>query len=210
MAGAQGERCFEFAFDTHPSSQNIIACTSDPDVIALVESQLALPENERNMFIIGPIDYGTRNNNPMYDWHFVPDIWFLTAFAVEVCDGSPQFVQNNIQYFVETVGSYCPWSSYVLREVSPGPPSQSISETDWIALLPNPLSGPFLYVVWRNATVVPNSIKIYNTMGNEVISYPVTYHSTYYRIPAGSLNAGMYTVRIITDNKVYTGQLVVN
>jgi hypothetical protein len=96
--------------------QDFRAATSDAEVIAMVRDQLVLPENERNLFIIGPIDRGNDGHNLDWNWHFVLDQWTLTEFAIELCDGNAVLVSQDVDYWVDTVGQFCPWGSYVARE----------------------------------------------------------------------------------------------
>jgi hypothetical protein len=37
--------------------------------------------------------------------------------AIELCDGCPQMVEDDLDYWVETVGRFCPWSTRVLERV---------------------------------------------------------------------------------------------
>jgi hypothetical protein len=108
-----------FLFKMHgdvSGEQDFRAMTSDADVIAMARDQLLLPENERNMFISGPIDRGNGGHNFDWNWHFVPDQWTLTEFAIELCDGNAVLVSQDVDYWVDTVGQFCPWDSYVARE----------------------------------------------------------------------------------------------
>jgi hypothetical protein len=38
----------------------------------------------------------------------------MTAFSTEVCDAEPHFVQENLDYWVNTVKYYCPWSAKIV------------------------------------------------------------------------------------------------
>jgi hypothetical protein len=94
-----------------------VARTDDDDILNMADSLLALPLDQRNMHINGPIASGDGGYNEDWSWHFVPSAWALADFSVEVCDGAPSYVEENVTYFVETVGHYCPWSSRILEEV---------------------------------------------------------------------------------------------
>ena len=64
--------------------------TDDADVNDAVRAQLALPENQRTLFIIGPIERGDGGGqNPPWKWHFVASGWELAEMAIELCDGMP-------------------------------------------------------------------------------------------------------------------------
>ena len=110
-------RYFEFVDTTH--NETFVAATADPEVIDNVESQLTKPKDERNLHINGAIARGERDYNPGYPWHFVEGEWNLAEVSVEVCDGRPSFVTDDLDYWVDDVGRFCPWSSRVDREVDP-------------------------------------------------------------------------------------------
>ena len=94
------------------------AQTSLPAVIAQAEAELDRPFPERRLFPIGPIARGDGGHNVPWSWHFVPDQWELTEVSIEVCDGTPEFVEANVAYFVDTVGRYCPWGARLVRSAS--------------------------------------------------------------------------------------------
>lgn len=104
-----------FEFET-TGNEHFVARTSDPVVIENAREQLSQPEDKRNLFISGKIARG-REQNTRWNWHFVPDKWDLVETSIEVCDGRPSFVEQNLDYWVDEVGRFCPWSSRVLKEV---------------------------------------------------------------------------------------------
>lgn len=118
---AQALRYFEFDFRfPYPDSLNVFASTSDSAVLAAIDAQLALPDSLRSQHINGPITHGTGDNNVLYSWHFVPSAWSLADFSIEVCDGRPlEDVEADTAYWIGTLGQYCPWGSFVKREVLP-------------------------------------------------------------------------------------------
>lgn len=111
-----GSRFFEFEHSS--SGKTFVAWTTDTAVVNDVLQQLALPEAERKQHINGPIarnPEGCQLNGP-WSWYFVPDEWILADLSVEVCDGNPDFVEENLDEYIR-IGHYCPWSSFVKREV---------------------------------------------------------------------------------------------
>ena len=111
------QRIFEFLHRS--SGETFLAWTSDAAVIQQVEMQLVLSENQRNQHINGKILRLPPNCslNQKWSWYFAPDDWSLAELSVEVCDGEPQYVEENLNEFADNVGRFCPWSSIVLREV---------------------------------------------------------------------------------------------
>jgi hypothetical protein len=114
---ADGTRFYEFAH--RGTDHTFYAWTSDTAVIAKVEAQLALPEEQRLQHINGQIaalPEGCDWNND-WSWYFTPNEWDLADISIELCDGNPQYVEDNLQDYLD-IDRYCPWSSYVLQEVS--------------------------------------------------------------------------------------------
>lgn len=109
------EETATFEFVT-TGDEHFFAQTSNPEVIEKARQQLSLPQEERNLFINGEIERGTEQNNG-WSWHFVPGEWDLVETSIEVCDGRPSAVEEDLDYWVDDVGRFCPWSSYVMREV---------------------------------------------------------------------------------------------
>jgi hypothetical protein len=143
-AWTQDLKFYEFDFHgDYPDSLNMIAATSDEKLIANIESQLSLPEEERTKHINGKIAGGTETNNPEYSWHFISNEWSLVEISIEVCDGRPyEDVEQDTTYWIHTVGRFCPWDSYVLREVEP---------------------------VGIKSTDLNNSIRIFNDLVNQLV-----------------------------------------
>jgi hypothetical protein len=85
-------------------------------VIQRVRADLVLPLQDRDRHINGPIDRGDGGHNQPWTWHFVPDQWDLVELSMELCDGNPTDVENDPDYWVDTVGVFCPWSARVVEE----------------------------------------------------------------------------------------------
>jgi hypothetical protein len=97
--------------------QDFRAATNDVAVIAAVRAELMLPETDRRLFIIGSIGRGNAGHNLAWNWHFVPGAWDLAEVAIELCDGNAVLVSQDVDYWVDTVGQFCPWGSYAAFEV---------------------------------------------------------------------------------------------
>jgi hypothetical protein len=112
------EVAFRFGMRDDDGTGDFVALTSNGNVVSLARSQLALPDSERVLHISGPIERGGGGHNLGWGWHFVPDAWMLSGSSAEVCDAVPQAVEDDIDYWVDTMQSFCPWDSYVKKEVS--------------------------------------------------------------------------------------------
>lgn len=91
------------------------AQTSVPEVIAQAEAELNRPFHDRHLFPNGLIARGDGGYNAPWSWHFVPDRWELVEVSIEVCDATPAYVEANVDYFVDTLGRYCPWGARLVR-----------------------------------------------------------------------------------------------
>ena len=87
------------------------ALIQDPDVIDQAE---ALIGANKQMVILGSLRRGTGGFNSPWSWHLAPDTVEFADATIELCDGCPSFVEDDLDDWVDTVGTYCPWSTRVL------------------------------------------------------------------------------------------------
>ena len=112
-----GTRYFEFFHES--TGDMFVAWTANTQVLQVVDEQLGLPENERTQHINGKIlrDEHSCGFNGNWSWYFDPADWALADFSIELCDGNPQYVEENLDEYVRT-GRYCPWGSTISREIT--------------------------------------------------------------------------------------------
>ena len=112
----EGTRFFEFQ---NTGGDTFYAWTNKADVIAAVEAQLNLPPEQRSQHINGKIARieGDCSINQNWSWYFLADDWLLADASIEVCDGNPQYVEDNLEDYL-AIERYCPWGSTVLKEVT--------------------------------------------------------------------------------------------
>jgi hypothetical protein len=106
---------FVFRLRGIPVQEEFRVVSSSPAFIAQVRAQLALPEAQRTRFVAGPIRAGSAGQNPGWSWHFADAS--LVESSIELCDGKPSFVEADLDYWLNKVGSFCPWSSYAHAEI---------------------------------------------------------------------------------------------
>lgn len=115
---APPQRSFLFAMRGIPDAEGrFVAVTSNPQLLAVLEGQLALPAAQRNLHINGPVDSGNGSHNLGWSWHFEPGQWELVEISIELCDGRPQNVEDDVDKWIADVGTFCPWASYVAAEL---------------------------------------------------------------------------------------------
>ena len=107
---------FEFAHGRDKNAPTYRAATADATLIEKARAELAKPPSERRLHINGTISAGEANNRP-WRWHFNDGEWTLAELSIELCDGQPSYVNDNLDQWLKEVGSYCPWASYVSREL---------------------------------------------------------------------------------------------
>jgi len=100
-------------------AQDFGAITTDFDLIQLAAAEMRLPLAERTLFPIGPIDRGDGGDTWQqifgWNWHFVFDEWNLTDSANSLCDGNAVIVEQAVDYWVDTVGQFCPAGARVVE-----------------------------------------------------------------------------------------------
>ena len=106
--------------------QDFVAVTDDATLGELAFSELTLPFAERTLFPVGPIGRGDGGHNfhpaedPSFEWnwHLLPDDWTLTEAAESLCDSNAVLVEQAIDYWVDTVGRFCPSGARVVSVVT--------------------------------------------------------------------------------------------
>lgn len=67
---------------------------------------------------------GKGPHDKQWSWHLDPDSIRMAEVTIEVCDAVPSDVEAEIDYWVNTVKRYCPWSTRVdsIQGIVPTPP----------------------------------------------------------------------------------------
>ena len=102
---------------------SFVVATANEQLLTQIEAQLALPVDQRKI-VIGKLVKGSggynKNATHSFKWHFKEDEWELTDFTIEISDGRPYSdVDLSINYWLETVERFSPWSSYIKKEIFP-------------------------------------------------------------------------------------------
>ena len=64
--------------------------------------------------ISGRIVRGDGGFNTGYSWHLDPATVEVVDLAIEVCDGRPSDLEEDLDYWADTVKNYCPWGAKVV------------------------------------------------------------------------------------------------
>ena len=64
--------------------------------------------------IHGKLVRGNGGFNSPWGWHLEPGSITTPDLAMELCDGEPDFVQSELDYYLDSVKFYCPWGARVV------------------------------------------------------------------------------------------------
>jgi len=54
---------------------------------------------------------GRAAHNAPYSWHLDPADIQIVDVTIELCDGSPKYVEANVAEYADRIGRYCPWGA---------------------------------------------------------------------------------------------------
>lgn len=72
-------------------------------------SQATIPNGR---LLEGP---GRGEHNAPWSWHLDPQDLTMAEVTAEVCDGRPSFVESDLEYWLNEVGRFCPWSAELVE-----------------------------------------------------------------------------------------------
>jgi hypothetical protein len=84
---------------------------SDASTIADLEERL---DSGEAGVILGELVEGDGGYNEPWSWHLDGATIEVADVAIEVCDGTPSMIEDDLEYWLETVGTYCPWGAEVI------------------------------------------------------------------------------------------------
>jgi hypothetical protein len=64
--------------------------------------------------VLGRVATGNGGFNAPWSWHLVPSTIAVADVAIEVCDGTPSYLEAHRDEWIRTVRDYCPWSAKVV------------------------------------------------------------------------------------------------
>ncbi len=85
----------------------------DPETIRLAEENL---RGGNNLFPMGELASGDGGFNRPWSWHLKPETVRMVEVSIELCDGLPSHIEENLDYWIETVGAYCPWGARIIAK----------------------------------------------------------------------------------------------
>jgi hypothetical protein len=88
-------------------SERFVLRVSDPETIRLARDRLA---GRGTGFPAGPVRRGDGGFNAPWSWHLDPAETRIVEAAVEVCDGTPSYLEAHLDDFP----TYCPWGASIV------------------------------------------------------------------------------------------------
>ena len=196
---------------------SFVVAASDPALLAEIDLELAKPINERR-HINGVIRAGNggfnHNGEFWFSWHMPPNNWGFADFSIEVCDGRPYTdVEQDTAYWLHNVGQFCPWSSYVAREISApvGTNEPGWPHAAFLPLFPNPANEEMI-VSWELKSDARVMLAVTDAMGRMTLTYPLGMQSSGIwtkSVATSALTEGMYFAILSIDNQRITQRFVV-
>lgn len=80
---------------------------------ALAEEADSLLLNGIPKIVHGFIKAGDGGFNAPYAWHLDPERITFPDLTIELCDGRPGPIEDDLDYWINTVGIYCPWGAQI-------------------------------------------------------------------------------------------------
>lgn len=67
--------------------------------------------------IIGDLMEGDAGYNEPWSWHLDPATVHAVDMSIELCDGRPSMVEDDLGYWLDTVTRFCPWGATVTERI---------------------------------------------------------------------------------------------
>ncbi len=58
---------------------------------------------------------GQAQHNTPWSWHLDPEDVTLAEFTIGTCDGTPSYIEEHLDEFVDTVQRFCPWNAKLVE-----------------------------------------------------------------------------------------------
>ncbi|MCF3653170.1 MAG: hypothetical protein L2C94_003275 [Aigarchaeota archaeon] len=88
------------------NGERFVIYVTDPETIRLALENI---EGKNSLFPMRELARGDGGFNKPWSWHLKPETVRMVEVSIELCDSTPSFVESELDYWLETVRSYCPW-----------------------------------------------------------------------------------------------------
>ncbi len=101
-------------YEVEVSGETFVVGVTTPDQLQQMEARLASGEEG---VLSGELAAGDAGYNDPWSWHLIPSTVHTPDMAIEVCDGRPSMVEDDLDYWLETVERFCPWGATVTERL---------------------------------------------------------------------------------------------
>ena len=84
---------------------------TNPETVAALRAR---QQSGEVSVVLGEVKQGDGGFNAPWSWHLDPATVEVADAAIELCDGRPSMVQQNVGKWIAEVRVYCPWSARVV------------------------------------------------------------------------------------------------
>src|SRR3981189_3331129 len=99
------ERAADAVFQVDACGEAFSIALSGASMIARASEFLSAG---RFTIVTGQLAHGDGGFNAPWSWHLRPETVSFVDASVEVCDGCPRMVENDLAYWVDNLGRFCP------------------------------------------------------------------------------------------------------
>jgi hypothetical protein len=104
----------EAVFEVKVVDETFRIGVNDPVQIDSFAARLASGAEGNLNGVLKPGDGGV---NTPWSWHLDPETVQVADLTMEVCDGRPSMVEEDLDYWLESVERYCPWGARVTARI---------------------------------------------------------------------------------------------
>lgn len=101
-------------YEVEVSGETFVVGVTTPDQLQQMEARLTSGEEG---VLSGELAAGDAGYNDPWSWHLIPSTVHTPDVAIEVCDGRPSMVEDDLDYWLETVERFCPWGATVTERL---------------------------------------------------------------------------------------------
>lgn len=101
-------------FRVEVSGERFTVQVANPAQLPLFEARLRAGAEG---VILGTLLPGDGGFNQPWTWHMDPATTQVADLAIEVCDGRPSMVESDLDYWLYTLGQFCPWGARVVERI---------------------------------------------------------------------------------------------
>ena len=101
-------------YEVTVSGESFVVIVGDPQAAAEFERRLA---GDSLGVVNGSLVAGDAGYNAPWSWHLDPSTVEIVDATIELCDGRPSLVEADLDYWLGTVGRFCPWGARITRRL---------------------------------------------------------------------------------------------